>query len=163
MARIAGIDLPKNKRGEIGLTYIKELVVTVLVRFFYKSALTWTRRCRIGMMMTWVRFVISLLLTSKWKVNFARKLRWTSNVWWTSVVTVEFVTVVACHCVVNTPKTTHVLVKGNVRLLQTRRRQPSKIVGCWKAALIYRARQTGLITWIFELWLKTSKRKRRLG
>ncbi len=27
MARIAGVDLPKNKRGEIGLTYIFGLVL----------------------------------------------------------------------------------------------------------------------------------------
>jgi small subunit ribosomal protein S13 len=40
MARIAGIDLPKNKRGEIGLTYITELAVLLLNTFLQKLELT---------------------------------------------------------------------------------------------------------------------------
>ena len=33
MARIAGVDLPKEKRVEIGLTYISELVYLLLKRY----------------------------------------------------------------------------------------------------------------------------------
>jgi small subunit ribosomal protein S13 len=40
MARIAGIDLPKNKRGEIGLTYIFGMDVQQLSISLKKQVLT---------------------------------------------------------------------------------------------------------------------------
>ena len=39
MARIAGVDLPKNKRGEIGLTYIYGIGQSTAKYILYKAAI----------------------------------------------------------------------------------------------------------------------------
>ena len=41
MARIAGIDLPKNKRGEIGLTYIYGIGRSLSQKILTKSNVDW--------------------------------------------------------------------------------------------------------------------------
>ena len=44
MARIAGIDLPKNKRGEIGLTYIYGIGRTTAQRILTKANVSWDKK-----------------------------------------------------------------------------------------------------------------------
>ena len=42
MARIAGIDLPKEKRGEIGLTYVFGIAAEQQIKFWLTLELTLT-------------------------------------------------------------------------------------------------------------------------
>ena len=44
MARIAGIDLPKNKRGEIGLTYIYGIGRTTAQQILTKANVSWDKK-----------------------------------------------------------------------------------------------------------------------
>ena len=44
MARIAGIDLPKNKRGEIGLTYIFGIGRSTAQRILSESGISWDKK-----------------------------------------------------------------------------------------------------------------------
>lgn len=44
MARIAGVDLPKNKRSEIGLTYIFGIGRTTAQEILTKAGIDWSKR-----------------------------------------------------------------------------------------------------------------------
>ena len=44
MARIAGIDLPKNKRGEIGLTYIYGIGRSTAQRILSEAGIDWNTK-----------------------------------------------------------------------------------------------------------------------
>jgi small subunit ribosomal protein S13 len=44
MARIAGIDLPKNKRGEIGLTYIYGIGRSTAQYILSKAGINWDKK-----------------------------------------------------------------------------------------------------------------------
>jgi small subunit ribosomal protein S13 len=44
MARIAGIDLPKNKRGEIGLTYVYGIGRSSAQRILTKAGINWDKK-----------------------------------------------------------------------------------------------------------------------
>ena len=44
MARIAGIDLPKNKRGEIGLTYIYGIGRSTAQRILTRAEISWDKK-----------------------------------------------------------------------------------------------------------------------
>lgn len=44
MARIAGIDLPKNKRGEIGLTYIYGIGRSTAQYILSKASISWDKK-----------------------------------------------------------------------------------------------------------------------
>jgi small subunit ribosomal protein S13 len=44
MARIAGIDLPKNKRGEIGLTYIYGIGRSTARNILTKAEIDWNKK-----------------------------------------------------------------------------------------------------------------------
>ena len=44
MARIAGIDLPKNKRGEIGLTYIYGIGRSTAQKILLKAGIDWNKK-----------------------------------------------------------------------------------------------------------------------
>ncbi|MDR1757835.1 MAG: 30S ribosomal protein S13 [Bacteroidales bacterium] len=44
MARIAGIDLPKNKRGEIGLTYIYGIGRSTAQQILDKAGISWDKK-----------------------------------------------------------------------------------------------------------------------
>lgn len=44
MARIAGIDLPKNKRGEIGLTYIFGIGRSTAQYILTKAEISWNKK-----------------------------------------------------------------------------------------------------------------------
>lgn len=43
MARIAGVDLPKNKRSEIGLTYIYGIGRTTAQKILTKAGIDWSK------------------------------------------------------------------------------------------------------------------------
>jgi small subunit ribosomal protein S13 len=44
MARIAGIDLPKNKRGEIGLTYIFGVGRSLAQKILTEAGIDWSKK-----------------------------------------------------------------------------------------------------------------------
>jgi small subunit ribosomal protein S13 len=44
MARISGIDLPKNKRGEVGLTYIYGIGVSTARRILNEAGVEWDKK-----------------------------------------------------------------------------------------------------------------------
>jgi len=44
MARISGIDLPKNKRGEIGLTYVYGIGRSSAQRILTKAGISWDKK-----------------------------------------------------------------------------------------------------------------------
>ena len=44
MARIAGIDLPKQKRGEIGLTYIYGIGRSTAQKILTKAGVDWNKK-----------------------------------------------------------------------------------------------------------------------
>lgn len=44
MARIAGIDIPKNKRGEIGLTYIYGIGRSTAQKILSKAGIDWNKK-----------------------------------------------------------------------------------------------------------------------
>jgi small subunit ribosomal protein S13 len=44
MARIAGIDLPKNKRGEIGLTYVFGIGRSKAQQILTKAGISWDKK-----------------------------------------------------------------------------------------------------------------------
>jgi small subunit ribosomal protein S13 len=44
MARISGIDLPKNKRGEIGLTYIYGIGRSTAQRILSEAGIDWNKK-----------------------------------------------------------------------------------------------------------------------
>jgi len=44
MARIAGIDLPKNKRGEIGLTYIYGIARSTAQKILTEAEVNWNKK-----------------------------------------------------------------------------------------------------------------------
>jgi len=46
MARIAGIDLPKNKRGEIGLTYIYGIGRSTAQEILTKANVDWNKKVK---------------------------------------------------------------------------------------------------------------------
>ena len=50
MARIKGIDLPKNKRGVIGLTYIYGIGPSFSVSIWMKQIFLMILKCKIGQM-----------------------------------------------------------------------------------------------------------------
>ncbi len=50
MARIAGIDLPKNKRGEIGLTYIFGIGRSNAQKILTEAGIDFNKKFRIGTM-----------------------------------------------------------------------------------------------------------------
>ncbi len=58
MARIAGVDLPKNKRGEIGLTYIYGIGRSTAQHILDKAGIDINKKVLIGMMMNKQLFVI---------------------------------------------------------------------------------------------------------
>ncbi len=46
MARIAGIDIPKNKRGEIGLTYIFGIGRSIAQKILTEAGVDWSKKVR---------------------------------------------------------------------------------------------------------------------
>ncbi len=46
MARIAGVDIPQNKRGEIGLTYIYGIGRSTAQKILTKAGIDWDKKVR---------------------------------------------------------------------------------------------------------------------
>ena len=100
MARIAGVDLPRDKRIEIALTYI----------------------FGIGLKTSQKNFVMPSIRTLSSKVTFVAHARWTLSDSLISAATVAAVTVSAFLSVVRTRRTMPARAKARKRLLQARRR-----------------------------------------
>ena len=67
MARIAGIDLPKNKRGEIGLTYIFGIGKSLAQQILTEAGIDWNKKVQ-----DWTdeeQGKIRNLITDKYKVE----------------------------------------------------------------------------------------------
>lgn len=81
MARIVGVDLPKNKRGEIGLTYIYGIGRSTARKILEALASATTSKSRIGRTTRSVRSVRrSLTWVSKSRANAVRPSSSTSSV-----------------------------------------------------------------------------------
>jgi ribosomal protein S13 len=57
MARIAGVDIPKNKRGVIALTYIFGLGSSRAIEILEKAQVSQDKKFKTGMMMRSEQFV----------------------------------------------------------------------------------------------------------
>ena len=57
MARISGIDLPRNKRGEIGLTYIYGIGRTTAQRILTTAGIDLNKKYKTGLMMSYQQSV----------------------------------------------------------------------------------------------------------
>ena len=71
MARIAGIDLPKNKRAEIGLTYIYGIGRTSSQKILSQAGISWNKR--IGDLNDDEVAKIRSIITSDFKVEGAAR------------------------------------------------------------------------------------------
>ena len=69
MARIAGVDLPKNKRGEIGLTYIYGIARSTAQKILTEAKVDWNKKVQ-----DWndeETTLIRNIITDKYKVEGA--------------------------------------------------------------------------------------------
>jgi len=100
MARIAGVDLPRNKRGIISLTYVFGVGATRSAEILDAAGVDH------------VPSLTSSRMSTRWKVIFVRKYKRISSVLWTLAASVVSVTVRACHCAdsVRRPMPAHVRV-----------------------------------------------------
>ena len=57
MARIVGVDLPKNKRGEVGLTYIYGVGRSIAQRVLDEAGVDRNAKVRTGLMIRSIPFV----------------------------------------------------------------------------------------------------------
>lgn len=62
MARIAGVDIPNNKQGQIALTYIYGIGRSSAKRYLKRQALMQKRRFRTGPTTNKILFVTSSLM-----------------------------------------------------------------------------------------------------
>ena len=126
MARIAGIDLPKNKRGEIGLTYIYGIGRSTAHYILDKAGVGYDKKVNEWNddEQTAIRNVISNefktegALRSEVQMNIKRLL---DIACYRGLSTVK-----VCHCVASVPVPTAVPVKESVRQLPVKRKQPKK-------------------------------------
>ena len=111
MARIAGIDLPKNKRGEIGLTYIYGIGRTTAQNILSQAGISFDTKVQewTDEQLTAIRNIIN----DNIKVEGALR----------SEVQLNIKRVRDFQFVVNVLRTTLVLEKVNVRQLQVRKKQ----------------------------------------
>ena len=78
MARIAGIDLPKQKRAEIGLTYIYGIGRTSAQHILTKAGIDWNRR--VGELNDDEVSKIRSIITSDYKVEGANRSETQMNI-----------------------------------------------------------------------------------
>jgi small subunit ribosomal protein S13 len=110
MARIAGVDLPKNKRGEIGLTYIFGIGRTTAQYILNSAGIDLNKKVN-----QWNDDELNAIrntITNEFKVEGALR----------SEVQMDYVIVRVCRFVVSVPVPTAVRVKVSVRQLLVRRR-----------------------------------------
>ena len=122
MARIAGVDLPKNKRGEIGLTYIFGIGPSTAKYILDKNNISRDKKVHEWNDDDLNAIRNTLRMSSKLKVNCVQKYRQVSSVCWISPATVVFAIVKACRFVVSVPKPIAVQEKVSVRQLRVRRK-----------------------------------------
>lgn len=67
MARIAGVDLPKNKRGEIGLTYIYGIGRSTAQKILTNAGIDWDKK--VGEWNDEEQAAIRNLITNQYKVE----------------------------------------------------------------------------------------------
>jgi len=75
MARIAGVDIPQNKRGEIGLTYIYGIGRSTAQKILTEAGIDWNKKVQDWDDDEQTKFVPSLEITLKLKVNYVLKPR----------------------------------------------------------------------------------------
>ncbi len=78
MARIAGIDLPKNKRSEIGLTYLYGIGRTSAKRILDRAGIDWNKK--IGELNDDEVAKIRAIITSDFKVEGALRSETQMNI-----------------------------------------------------------------------------------
>ena len=125
MARIAGVDLPNNKRGEIGLTYIFGIGRSSAKKILDKCGIDGGIKCG-----EWNDAQIAAIraeVGENYKIEESSVLqsRWTSRGLWISVAIEASVTVTVFLYADRAPRTMHAPERVERRLLLTRRRQPS--------------------------------------
>lgn len=75
MARIAGVDIPDKKRGEIALTYIYGIGRSTAQKILSKAEIDWVKKPKNGQTMSKTVSVPLLAIRSKWKASFVRKYK----------------------------------------------------------------------------------------
>jgi len=122
MARIAGVDLPKQKRGEIGLTYIYGIGPSTARYILDKNNID--RNKKVNEWNDDELNAIRSVITDELKVEgqLRSEVQMSINVYWISLVTVDFVTVKDCRFVDSVLKQIAVPVKENVEQLPVKRR-----------------------------------------
>jgi ribosomal protein uS13 len=120
MARIAGVDIPRDKRVVISLTYIYGIGNTTAKQILADAGVSEDVRVRdlTNEQTDAIRAEVDKL---KVEGDLRRETNLNIKRLWKSVHTVEFVIVVACLHVDKTLRTTLVLVKAQLALLQARK------------------------------------------
>ena len=131
MARIAGIDLPKNKRGVIGLTYIYGIGRSLASEILAKAGIDENKKVQ-----DWTddeQNALRTIINDEYKVEGALRSEVQMNI--------KRLMDIGCYrgirhrnglpvrvflCVVRAPKTTPVLVRVRRKQSLTRRKLPSK-------------------------------------
>lgn len=126
MARIAGVDLPNNKRGEIGLTYIFGIGRSSARKILEECGIDFDTKVS-----EWNDDQIAKirsLIASEYKIEgeLRSSVQMNINVLWTSVATEESVIVSDFLYVARAPRTMPAQERVRRRPLQTRRKQPNK-------------------------------------
>ena len=122
MARIAGVDLPKGKRGEIGLTYIFGIGPSTAKYILDKNNISRDKKVH-----EWNDDDLNAIrntITDEFKVEGQLRSEVQTSIkrCWISPATVVFAIVKACRFVVSVPKPIAVQEKVSVRQLQVRRK-----------------------------------------
>ena len=78
MARIAGVDLPKNKRSEIGLTYLYGIGRTSAKRILDRAGINWNKK--VGELNDEEVAKIRAIITSDFKVEGALRSETQMNI-----------------------------------------------------------------------------------
>ena len=121
MARISGVDLPKNKRGEIGLTYIYGIGRTTATKILTSNGIDVNMKVKdwndenINGILTYI--ANNLKLEGELRGEVQQNIKRLQDIG----ATVVFVTVRVCRCVVSVLSLTHVLVRVSVRQWLTRK------------------------------------------
>ena len=123
MARIAGVDLPKNKRGEIGLTYIFGIGPSTAKYILYKAGISFDKK--VNQWNDEELNSIRNIITNELKVEGALRSEVQMSIkrFWILPVTGVFVIVRDCRFVVSVPVPTAVPVKENAEQLPVKRRR----------------------------------------
>ena len=129
MARLAGVDIPREKRVEVALTYIYGVGKTRAHETLAATGVNPDTRVKDLTDQELVHFVTSSKATTRLKVIFAARLQLTSAVRLKSVPTRACATAAACRFTVSAPRPTHVPVRARSVPSQVRRSKTRCSVG----------------------------------